>query len=46
MTGPTDQYREKDMNAIHTILAVTAKSWNLRPASCANQAQFKAACTA
>lgn len=31
------------MVAIHAILAVTASSWNIRPASCANQAQFAAA---
>jgi hypothetical protein len=31
------------MGTIHTILAVTASSWNIPQPSCANQAQFAAA---
>lgn len=30
------------MNTIHSILAVTARSWNLQPPSCANQDSYAA----
>ena len=34
------------MSAIHTILAVTARSWNIQPAPCANQETFAASLAA
>jgi hypothetical protein len=36
------QAKEKIMDAIQNILAVTARSWNIRPQHCANQESFAA----
>lgn len=34
------------MLAIHNILAITARSWNIEQTLCANEAHFAAACAA